>query len=89
MAEYCTNCASKLNIPIDIDVRAISKKLKRGEAIHVEICEGCSLSALAKNERNVLLYGVLKNKEYDWQEYNLIRYLNFPPSKDNHLWLFD
>lgn len=68
MAEFCTDCAKKIDVAPEIDVEKIFKRLKPGYQQSV-LCEGCGLVALHKEEEDLTeFHGYYRNGKIEWVE---------------------
>jgi len=54
MAEFCNKCAEKYGMKPDINVIGIIARLRKGRIIKTEICEGCGMISLRKNENRIV-----------------------------------
>ena len=53
MAKFCSNCAQRYGMEIDINIAVIFKELKPGEVQDV-LCEGCELTGIEKTKADKL-----------------------------------
>lgn len=68
MAEFCNNCAERMNTPPDFDVYAIHRRLKPDHYQGV-LCEGCGMVAVLKEENGELKAGFPDGEFITWRTY--------------------
>ena len=65
MAEFCTKCAQRLDVDVEIDIIAISKSLKLDHCLQV-LCEGCGLLAIGKKDDGTIVLGYPEGEKVKW-----------------------
>lgn len=87
MADFCNNCATELDLPVDIDVYRIFDTLKEGYQSGPLLCEGCGLCAVARvnDKLMVMRFDDDPCKTWaDWEDYEeMPRFLLPVPMDDS------
>jgi len=65
MADFCTTCAERMGLPVDIEVKKIFDTIDKGMYREGFLCEGCTLVAIGKSEDGKeMVLGSLRDTEW-------------------------